>query len=62
MTYIPTMESATPVYQAGISRALEALREGNTLVIATLDRLGRSTVNMLALSEELRERCQPAGA
>jgi DNA invertase Pin-like site-specific DNA recombinase len=30
------------------------LREGGTLVITTLDRLGRSTVNMLGLSEELR--------
>lgn len=36
------------------SRALEALHEGDTLVITTLDRLGRSTVNMLGLSEELR--------
>ena len=30
--------------------------EGDTLVITTLDRLGRSTVNMLGLSEELRGR------
>lgn len=36
------------------SRALDALHEGDTLVITTLDRLGRSTVNMLGLSEELR--------
>ena len=34
-------------------RALDALHEGDTLVI-TLDRLGRSTVNMLALSRQLR--------
>lgn len=38
------------------NRALEALHEGDTLVITTLDRLGRSTVNMLGLAEELRAR------
>lgn len=38
------------------NRALDALREGDTLVITTLDPLGRSTVNMLGLSEELRGR------
>lgn len=37
-------------------RALEALHEGDTLVVTTLDRLGRSTSNMLALAEELRLR------
>jgi hypothetical protein len=42
------------------NRALEALHEGDTLVITTLDRLGRSTVNMLGLAEELRARGPPA--
>ena len=37
-------------------RALEALDEGDTLVITTLDRLGRSRVNMLGLSAQLRGR------
>ncbi|MDJ0319929.1 recombinase family protein [Pseudarthrobacter sp. PS3-L1] len=37
-------------------RALEALVEGDTLVITTLDRLGRSTQNMLAFANELRDR------
>ncbi|WP_422935008.1 recombinase family protein [Sinomonas sp. P47F7] len=37
-------------------RALEALIEGDTLVITTLDRLGRSTQNMLAFADELRAR------
>lgn len=37
-------------------RALEALIEGDTLVITTLDRLGRSTQNMLAFAHELRSR------
>lgn len=36
--------------------ALAALIEGDTLVITTLDRLGRSTQNMLAFAEELRAR------
>lgn len=36
-------------------RALFALHEGDTLVITTLDRLGRSTVNMLALADRLRD-------
>ena len=37
-------------------RALDALHDGDTLVITTLDRLGRSTQNMLAFAEELRDR------
>ncbi len=37
-------------------RALEALIDGDTLVITTLDRLGRSTQNMLAFADELRRR------
>ncbi|ACL42488.1 recombinase family protein [Pseudarthrobacter chlorophenolicus] len=36
--------------------ALAALMEGDTLVITTLDRLGRSTQNMLAFADELRSR------
>ena len=35
-------------------RALDALHDGDTLVITTLDRLGRSTQNMLAFAGELR--------
>lgn len=35
-------------------RALSALHAGDTLVITTLDRLGRSTANMLALADRLR--------
>lgn len=37
-------------------RALDALHAGDTLVISTLDRLGRSTANMLTLAEDLRTR------
>jgi len=36
--------------------ALAALHQGDTLVITTLDRLGRSTVNMLTLADELKTR------
>ncbi|MEX5295518.1 recombinase family protein [Kocuria sp. CPCC 205268] len=37
-------------------KAVAALQEGDTLVITTLDRLGRSTQNMLAFAEALRSR------
>lgn len=37
-------------------RALDALEAGDTLVITTLDRLGRSTQNMLGFAQELRDR------
>ena len=37
-------------------KAVAALEEGDTLVITTLDRLGRSTQNMLAFAEALRGR------
>lgn len=37
-------------------RAVTALEPGDTLVITTLDRLGRSTQNMLAFADELRGR------
>jgi DNA invertase Pin-like site-specific DNA recombinase len=36
--------------------ALDALIDGDTLVITTLDRLGRSTQNMLAFADGLRGR------
>ncbi|GAA1365453.1 recombinase family protein [Arthrobacter rhombi] len=37
-----------------LDRALDALHAGDTLVITTLDRLGRSTTNMLTLAEHLK--------
>jgi DNA invertase Pin-like site-specific DNA recombinase len=37
-------------------KAIAAVEEGDTLVITTLDRLGRSTQNMLAFAETLRGR------
>ena len=41
---------------APVRPRLDALHDGDTLVITTLDRLGRSTQNMLAFAEELRGR------
>jgi DNA invertase Pin-like site-specific DNA recombinase len=37
-------------------KALDALHDGDTLVVTTLDRLGRSTADMLTLSKELHAR------
>lgn len=37
-------------------KALAALEAGDTLVIATLDRLGRSTQNMLTFAQRLRDQ------
>lgn len=37
-----------------LDKAVAALEEGDTLVITTLDRLGRSPPNMLAFAEALR--------
>ena len=54
--YIDHGVSGARASRPGFNQALEALHEGDTLVIATLDRLGRSTVNMLGLAEDLRAR------
>lgn len=39
-----------------LEQCLSALQEEDTLVVATLDRLGRSTTHMLTLANELQER------
>ena len=54
--YVDHGVSGSRASRHGFDQALEALHEGDTLVITTLDRLGRSTVNMLGLAEELRAR------
>lgn len=54
--YIDHGVSGARASRPGFDQALEALHEGDTLVITTLDRLGRSTVNMLSLSEDLKAR------
>ena len=40
----------------GFDKALESLQKGDTLVVTTLDRLGRSTANMLDLARAFRDR------
>ncbi|MDN5764597.1 MAG: recombinase family protein [Humibacillus sp.] len=37
-------------------QALAALHNGDTLIVTTLDRLGRSTQHMLAFADQLRDR------
>ncbi|MEV7663552.1 recombinase family protein [Paenarthrobacter sp. NPDC089316] len=54
--YIDHGVSGTRASRPQFDRAIEALIEGDTLVITTLDRLGRSSQNMLALADELRSR------
>jgi len=52
--YVDQGVSGARASRPQFDRAVDALEEGDTLVITTLDRLGRSTQNMLAFAEELR--------
>ena len=52
--YIDHGLSGALASRPGLDRALEALQAEDTLVITTLDRLGRSTQKMLDLAEHLR--------
>ncbi|MFF0945157.1 recombinase family protein [Kocuria sp. CPCC 205300] len=54
--YVGHGMSGAPGSRPQFDRAVAALEESDTLVITTLDRLGRSTQNMLSLAEALRER------
>ncbi|TQJ33507.1 recombinase family protein [Arthrobacter sp. SLBN-122] len=54
--YVDQGVSGARASRPQFDRALDALLEGDTLVITTLDRLGRSTENMLAFADELRTR------
>ncbi len=54
--YIDHGVSGARASRPQFDRALAALHDGDTLVITTLDRLGRSTQNMLAFADELRAR------
>lgn len=54
--YIDHGVSGAKVLRPQLGRAVEALQVGDTLVITTLDRLGRSTQNMLAFAENLRAK------
>ena len=48
--------SGAKASRPGFDNCLEALREGDTLVVAKLDRLGRSLGNLIHLFQELAER------
>jgi DNA invertase Pin-like site-specific DNA recombinase len=54
--YIDRGVSGARASRPQFDRAIAALHDGDTLVIATLDRLGRSTQNMLTFAHELRNR------
>lgn len=54
--YIDHGVSGARASRPQFDKALDALIQGDTLVITTLDRLGRSTQNMLALADTLRNR------
>ncbi len=54
--YVDSGVSGSRVSRPQFDRAVAALESGDTLVITTLDRLGRSTQNMLAFAEALRAR------
>jgi DNA invertase Pin-like site-specific DNA recombinase len=54
--YIDQGVSGARASRPQFDRALHALEAGVTFVITTLDRLGRSTQNMLELAQGLRDR------
>lgn len=54
--YVDSGVSGAHASRPEFNKAVAALEEGDTLAITTLDRLGRSTQNMLAFAEALRGR------
>ena len=52
--YVDHGVSGARVNRPALALALEALHDGDTLVVTTLDRPGRSTQNMLALTADLK--------
>ncbi len=48
--------SGSTINRKGLSRALDTLREGDTLVIWRLDRLGRSLRHLIDIINDLNER------
>jgi DNA invertase Pin-like site-specific DNA recombinase len=54
--YVDHGVSGARASRPAFDKAIAAIEEGDTLVITTLDRLGRSTQNMLAFAEALRSR------
>lgn len=54
--YVDHGRSGADARRRALDQALEALEPGDTLVVATLDRLGRSTTAMLNLAKDLKDR------
>lgn len=52
--YVDHGVSGAKASRLELDKALGALHDGDTLVVTTLDRLGRSTVNMLKLADEIK--------
>ena len=54
--YIDDGVSGARASRPQFDAAINALHDGDTLVVTTLDRLGRSTANLLALPDQLNRR------
>lgn len=54
--YVDQGVSGARASRPAFNQALNALQDGDTLVVTTLDRLGRSTIDMLGFAAQLRER------
>jgi DNA invertase Pin-like site-specific DNA recombinase len=54
--YVDQGVSGARASRPAFDRAIAALHDGDTLVIATLDRLGRNVQNMLDLATQLKDR------
>lgn len=54
--YVDRGVSGARTSRPALSRALAALQEGDTLAVATLDRLGRNTAHMLQVADDLNEQ------
>lgn len=52
--YVDHGVSGAKASRVELDKALGALHDGDTLVVTTLDRLGRSTANMLKLADEIK--------
>jgi DNA invertase Pin-like site-specific DNA recombinase len=52
--YVDHGVSGARASRVELDKAMEALHDGDTLVVTTLDRLGRSTINMLALADQIK--------
>lgn len=54
--YVDHGVSGARASRVELDKAMEALHDGDTLVVTTLDRLGRSTVNMLGLADQIKAK------